>query len=69
MRDVYHSMSFSDESLTIQINNDFIGCRREGGKIKAKGYEGYLLCPDYYYLICTGTVMCNNMFDCIDKKN
>ena len=33
-----------------------------------EGYNGYFLCPDYN-LICSGTVMCNDMFDCVDKKS
>ena len=63
-----YKMFCSDRSLTIQINKDFIVCPREGGKVKAIGYDGYLLCPDYY-LICSGTILCNNMFDCIKKKS
>ena len=26
------------------------------------------MCPDYN-LICTGTVLCNDLFDCIEKKS
>ena len=63
-----YQMFCSDKSLTIQINNDFIVCPRSGGKIKALNYDGYLLCPDYN-LICSGTVLCNDMFDCVDKKS
>ena len=31
-------------------------------------YKGYLFCPDYY-LICSGTKLCNNMFDCVKKES
>ena len=58
----------SSKSLTIKVNDDYIVCPREGGKIKVKGYDGYLLCPDYN-LMCSGTVLCNDMFDCVDKKS
>ena len=58
----------SDRSLTIKIFDDFIVCPRAGGKIKVKGYLGYLLCPDYN-LICSGKVPCNNIFDCVDNKS
>jgi hypothetical protein len=58
----------SSKSLTLRINDDYIVCPREGGKIKVKGYNGYLLCPDYN-LICSGTVLCNDMFDCVNKKS
>ena len=58
----------SSDSLTIKIFDDYIVCPRAGGKIKVEGYYGYLLCPDYN-LMCTGTTICNNMFDCIEKKS
>ena len=58
----------SDYSLTIKINEDYIVCPRAGGKIEVEGYKGFFLCPDYN-LICSGTVICNDMFDCVDKKS
>ena len=58
----------SSKSLTIKIGEDFIVCPRAGGKIEVNDYEGYLLCPDYN-LICSGTVICNDMFDCVEKKS
>ena len=67
-RGICHQMFCSDKSLTIKINEDYIVCPREGGKIKAINYEGYLLCPDYF-LICSGSVLCNDMIDCIEKKS
>ncbi len=71
-KDIVHSVCYpmfcSSRSLTIQINEQYKVCPRSGGKVKVEGFEGYLLCPDYN-LICTGTVLCNNMFDCVDKKS
>ena len=58
----------SSKSLTIKIFDDYIVCPQAGGKIKVDGYYGYLLCPDYN-LMCTGTKICNNMFDCIEKES
>ena len=58
----------SSSSLTLQINNDSIVCPREGGNIKVQGYDGFVHCPDYN-LMCSGTVLCNDMFDCIAKKS
>ena len=58
----------SDRSLSLKINSDYIVCPRSGGKIKVDGYDGYLLCPDYN-LMCSGTVICNDLFDCVDKKS
>ena len=63
-----YQMYCSEKSLTIQINDDLIVCPRGGGKIEALKYNGYLLCPDYQ-LICSGTVLCNDLFDCVDKKS
>ena len=58
----------SSTSLTIRINNDFVVCPREGGNVNMTGYDGYLHCPDYN-LICTGSEICNDIFDCIEKKS
>ena len=68
IRAVCYQMHCSNRSLTIQINNDFIVCPRAGGKINATNYDGYLSCPDYN-LICSGSVLCNDMFDCVEKKS
>ena len=68
VRAVCYQMHCSDRSLTIQIKNDYIVCPRAGGKIKATNFDGYLLCPDYN-LICSGTVLCNDLFDCVEKKS
>jgi hypothetical protein len=69
---ILHPMCYkthcSSSFLTIQINDDYIVCPRQGGNVKVKGYDGLMHCPDYN-LICTGTVVCNNRFDCIDKKS
>ena len=68
VRSVCYETFCSSRSLTIKIDNDYIVCPREGGKIKVTNYEGYLLCPDYN-LMCSGTVLCNDMFDCVEKKS
>ena len=64
-----YPMFCSEKSLTIQINDQYIVCPRQGGKVSiSKNYEGYIYCPDYN-LICTGTVLCNDMFDCVEKES
>ena len=68
IRAICYKLFCSEKSLTVKIHDNYIVCPRAGGKIKAKGYEGYFLCPDYN-LMCTGTVMCNDLFDCVDKKS
>ena len=37
-------------------------------KAKLAGYEGELICPSFDR-VCTGTVWCNDPFECIDKKS
>ena len=61
-------MFCSEKSLTILVFDNYIVCPRSGGKITALGFDGHLICPDYN-LICSGTVLCNDMFDCVDKKS
>ena len=69
---VFHPMCYetycSSKSLTIKINDLFVVCPRKGGNVEVEGFDGYINCPDYN-LICTGTVLCNDIFDCIDKKS
>ena len=67
-RALCYEMFCSDRSLTIKVNNEYIVCPREGGKVEVEDYNGFLLCPDYN-LICTGSVMCNDLFDCVNKKS
>ena len=63
-----YQMHCSSTTLTIQIFNDFVICPKEGGNIMVIGYDGYIHCPDYN-LICAGTEVCNDIFDCIEKKS
>ena len=63
-----YEIKCSNRSLTVKLFDDYFVCPREGGKIQVEGYEGYLLCPDYN-LLCSGTVICNDIFDCIEKKS
>ena len=69
IRPTCYEMYCSTKSLTIKINNQYIVCPKTGGYIKIGGnYTGYLLCP-HYNLICSQTVPCNNMFDCVEKES
>ena len=61
-------MFCTNASLTIKINNQYFVCPQEGGITNITNYNGYIYCPEYR-LICAGTVFCNNMFDCVDKKS
>ena len=72
LRPTCYKMSCSDQSLTVHISNEFIVCPRQGGIIKIDSnytnFTGYLICPDYN-LICTGTKVCNNIFDCAKNES
>ena len=66
-----YSMHCSETTLTIQIEKLFFVCPTYGGVIggyNKYGYIGDMECPDYN-VICTGSVMCNNIQDCIEKKS
>ena len=66
---ICYKMICSSLSLTIKVGNNYYVCPRSGGKIRLiNETSGYLLCPDYN-LICTGTVLCNNLVDCIESKS
>ena len=66
---ICYEMFCSQNSLTIKIKDQYVVCPKKGGKIEINGnFQGYLYCPDFN-LICTGTEMCNEMFDCIKKKS
>ena len=70
-RAVCYPMYCTNTTLTIQINHFYLTCPREGGVLSIpnqSGYIGAIECPDYN-LICTGSVMCNNLEDCIEKKS
>ena len=69
IRPTCYQMFCTETSLTIKLYQQYFVCPQEGGIINnITNYEGYIYCPDYN-LICTGTVLCNNMFDCVDKNS
>ena len=64
-----YEMFCSKRRLTIKIGRQYLVCPISGGKVEIKGdFEGYIYCPDFN-LICTGTVMCNDVFDCISSNS
>ena len=65
---ICYEMKCSSKSLSIKVGDYYIVCPREGGKIFAEHFNGFIMCPDYN-LICTGSTMCNNLLDCINKKS
>ena len=70
-RAVCYPMFCSNTTLTIQIGNIYMTCPKLGGVVRMSGDSGYLgavECPDYN-LICSGSVMCNSIESCIEKKS
>ena len=66
---ICYEMSCTNHSLTIKIKDQYAVCPKKGGKVEVNGdFMGYIYCPDYN-LICTGTTICNDMFECIDKES
>ena len=66
---ICYEMFCSNNHLTIKIKDQYVVCPRKGGRVEINGdFRGYIYCPDYN-LICTGTIMCNDLFDCLDKKS
>ena len=68
VRAVCYEIYCSPKSLTVKIHDNFIVCPRAGGKIQIDEYKGFFLCPDYN-LMCSGTILCNDMFDCVEKQS
>ena len=68
VRAVCYETFCSSKSLTIKIHDNYVVCPRAGGNIEVKGFGGFLMCPDYN-LICSGTVLCNDLFDCVNKNS
>ena len=46
----------------------FIICKNSEIFENPKGFKGKIICPNYYD-ICDSTYLCNNLFECIDKKS
>ena len=70
-RAVCYPMHCTNTTLTIQIGTFYLTCPKQGGVLtmpSISGYIGAIECPDYN-LICTGSVTCNNIEDCIEKKS
>ena len=70
-RAVCYPMFCTNTTLTIQIDNIYMTCPKLGGVVRMSsdsGFIGAVECPDYN-LICTGSVMCNSIESCIEKKS
>lgn len=70
-RSVCYPMFCTETTLTIQIGKLYLTCPKYGGYVAISGIYGYygdVECPEYN-AICTGTVLCNSIKDCIEKKS
>ena len=70
-RGVCYPMYCTDTTLTVQIGNFYVVCKNSGGieiMPSISGFSGGFECP-HYNTICTGTVVCNSIEDCILKKS
>ena len=70
-RGVCYPMYCTETKLTVQFGNFYVVCKRNGGIVNMpaiSGFSGSFECP-HYNTICTGTVVCNSIEDCIIKKS
>ena len=68
-RSACYPMFYIETTLTIQIGKLLFTCPKYGGYVAIPGIFGYygdVECPEYN-AICTGTVLCNSIKDCIEK--
>jgi len=57
------------KQIIVNIGNLTLNCPTYGNTIKdPPGFKGTIKCPKYYD-ICDSDVLCNDMFECLDKKS
>ena len=59
----------STKSIIVKVGQTSINCPTSGGEIAIDGYKGSITCPKFEE-ICSfdNNVLCNEMFDCLNKK-
>ena len=61
-----------NKQINVHIGNKTVICPKAGGTIiNPNGFDGKIDCPDYYDLCgfdSEDDTICNEMFDCLDKK-
>jgi hypothetical protein len=55
-------------SYNVTVGSMKLKCPSGGGIIYAKGFDGYLYCPNYN-LICTASAPCSDAIDCVEKRS
>ena len=57
------------KQIIVKIGNLIINCPTYGKTIiDPPGFKGTIKCPKYYE-ICDSDILCNDMFECLDKKS
>jgi hypothetical protein len=71
----YHSIYYEVEcvnknkQIIIKYGSTSVNCPTSGGSFSPSGFKGTVICPKYYDICSSGAdKLCNDMFDCIDKK-
>ena len=65
----YKMTCLQDKKMNVYIKNNVIICPGYDTVLSnPNSLKGEIHCPDYN-LVCTSSVWCNEMFDCIDKKS
>lgn len=54
------------KTYKIQNRENLYNCKSEGDQIQTDQTEGTLICPNYSH-VCTSSVVCSSLIDCIDK--
>lgn len=69
-RPICHQVScdYENDKYTVTIREKTFECNTDGGEISVDGFDGKFYCADFN-LICTKTVKCGDVFDCVSKKS
>lgn len=69
-RPICHKVTcdYENNKYTVTIREKTFECDTDGGQISVDGFDGKFYCADFN-LICTKTIKCGDVFDCISKKS
>jgi leishmanolysin len=68
-RAICYPITCNSSSMTysVTVGKQIATCPKAGGSIQVTGFDGNLNCPDFN-LVCTSSVACTDVIDCINKK-
>ena len=59
----------TNKQIIIKYGSSSVKCPTSGGSLNPSGFKGNVICPKYYDICSSGdNKLCNDLFDCIDKK-